>query len=174
MTNTQSHTITKFMMEYFPIIHHACRKRGVSVMEFSSQSREYRIVDARRDVAEKLLALGLSYVDIGALMNRDARSVELLLTRKRSRDEQKHKHHEMNPDPAVRDDSKRRWSDHCEAGSKALLRAIFDTGMMYRPMSKQEVDEAKQWATTGRNIDVEEKGWMSGCPAPYLGQGRLL
>lgn len=169
----QSHKLTKFMMEYFPVINAACKKYRVSISEFTSTSREYRIIDARREAAEILSLTGLTYEEIGALMNRDARSVELLLTRKRKREPEKHKHHEMHPDPALRDDSKRLWRDACEAGSKALLRAIFDTGTIYRPMSKDEIEAAKQWATSGNNINVEPKGWITDAPQPYTTQGRL-
>jgi hypothetical protein len=156
-----SHFKTKQRLKHIHRVAKMCRRYNITISQFHSSSREYRIVDARRELCEEMLAEGHSFFEIAIAVQRDVRSIHQLLYRKRKREPKPDaKHHEVNKDPALRDDSKRVEKLMMEAGSKELCRAIFSTGRIYRPLSEDEVAAAMLWATSGNcNVD-RTSGWL--------------
>lgn len=155
----QSHAFTKETMQYIKFIKEAAKQYEITIKDLLSNSREWRVVAARRVLCALLLEEGLSFKDIGKVINRDRKSVVMLMTRKRTRT-LAHLSHKMHDNPAAREDGKLEEAKMYEAGSKALLRAIFAADRIYSPMTAEEIEAAKDWANSGR-CHIEPTGWLS-------------
>lgn len=144
----QSHEVSKAKYKYAALIRKVADKYGVTIMDVMSRNREWAVMDARRDAYAELLTQGLTYDDIGAVFDRNARSVIDLLHSKRKRERTPHEHYLRSI--AQRDEIERQGKVMLERGSKALARAIFATGKLHGPMPEASQCEAVEWSQSGK------------------------
>jgi hypothetical protein len=155
VTQEKQYPLTEETRPFLPTIQRIEHAYSVSLREMRSHSRTLEAIDARLAVANALRGKGLSYRAIGEVINRDHSSVRYLLKR---RDAVTGKRIRRNPDAAVRSDLDSMSVKAMRAGSAALLKAIFATGKVYRPMSLAEQLEATEWIK--KAPPLKQIGWM--------------